>query len=115
MSGKNIKKIIIVLLIVAAIVIFNILDLGEYFSLSYIKQSQATFERLYSEQNVLVIATYMIIYIFVTSLSLPGAAVMTLAGGALFGLITGTIVVSFASTIGASIACFVSRFIRNRK
>jgi uncharacterized membrane protein YdjX (TVP38/TMEM64 family) len=53
----------------------------------------------------------MIIYIFVTSLSLPGAAVMTLAGGALFGLITGTIVVSFASTIGASIACFVSRFI----
>jgi uncharacterized membrane protein YdjX (TVP38/TMEM64 family) len=111
MSGKNIKKIIIVLLIVAAIVIFNILDLGEYFSLSYIKQSQATFERLYSEQNVLVIATYMIIYIFVTSLSLPGAAVMTLAGGALFGLITGTIVVSFASTIGASIACFVSRFI----
>jgi ribose/xylose/arabinose/galactoside ABC-type transport system permease subunit len=81
MSGKNIKKIIIVLLIVAAIVIFNILDLGEYFSLSYIKQSQATF------------------------------AVMTLAGGALFGLITGTIVVSFASTIGASIACFVSRFI----
>jgi uncharacterized membrane protein YdjX (TVP38/TMEM64 family) len=111
MSGKNIKKIIIVLLIVAAIVIFNIFDLGEYFSLSYIKQSQATFERLYAEQNVLVIATYMIIYIFVTSLSLPGAAVMTLAGGALFGLITGTIVVSFASTIGASIACFVSRFI----
>jgi uncharacterized membrane protein YdjX (TVP38/TMEM64 family) len=111
MSGKNIKKIIIAILIVAAIVIFNILDLGQYFSLSYIKQSQEKFERLYSEQSVLVIATYMIIYIFVTSLSLPGAAVMTLAGGALFGLITGTIVVSFASTIGASIACFVSRFI----
>ncbi|TNF53564.1 TVP38/TMEM64 family protein [bacterium] len=111
MSSKNIKKAIIAILIVAAIVIFNVLDLGEYFSLSYIKQSQERFEKLYSEKSVLVIATYMFIYIFVTSLSLPGAAVMTLAGGALFGLITGTIVVSFASTIGASIACFVSRFI----
>lgn len=111
MSGKNIKKAVIALLIVAVIIIFNIFDLGEYFSLSYIKQSQARFEKLYSEQSVLVLSTYMIIYIFVTSLSLPGAAVMTLAGGALFGLVTGTIVVSFASTIGASIACFVSRFI----
>ena len=53
----------------------------------------------------------MLIYILVTSLSLPGAAVMTLAGGALFGLLRGTIIVSFASTIGATLACFVSRFI----
>ena len=53
----------------------------------------------------------MLIYILVTSLSLPGAAVMTLAGGAFFGLVVGTVVVSFASTIGATLACFVSRFI----
>jgi uncharacterized membrane protein YdjX (TVP38/TMEM64 family) len=53
----------------------------------------------------------MAIYILVTSLSLPGAAIMTLAAGALFGLVVGTIVVSFASTIGATLACFVSRFI----
>lgn len=53
----------------------------------------------------------MMIYILVTSLSLPGAAIMTLAGGALFGLLIGTIVVSFASTIGATLACFVSRFV----
>jgi uncharacterized membrane protein YdjX (TVP38/TMEM64 family) len=52
----------------------------------------------------------MIIYIATTSLSLPGATVLTLAGGALFGLIEGTIIVSFASTIGATLACFVSRF-----
>ncbi len=49
--------------------------------------------------------------ILVTALSLPGAAIMTLAAGALFGLVTGTIIVSFASTIGATCACFVSRFI----
>ncbi len=53
----------------------------------------------------------MAIYILVTSLSLPGAAVMTLLGGALFGLGVGTIVVSFASTIGATFACFVSRYL----
>src|SRR5208337_97038 len=56
-------------------------------------------------------AVYTAIYILVTSLSLPGAAIMTLAAGALFGFLTGTIVVSFASTIGATIACFISRFV----
>jgi uncharacterized membrane protein YdjX (TVP38/TMEM64 family) len=53
----------------------------------------------------------MLIYIVVTALSLPGAAVMTLAGGGLFGLVTGTIVVSFASTIGATCACVVARYL----
>ncbi len=52
----------------------------------------------------------MLLYVVVTALSLPGAAVMTLAGGGLFGLVTGTIAVSFASTIGATCACLVSRF-----
>ncbi|MEJ2696489.1 MAG: TVP38/TMEM64 family protein [Candidatus Sulfobium sp.] len=50
-------------------------------------------------------------YILVTSLSLPGAAALTIAGGALFGLWTGTIVVSFASSIGATLACFAARFV----
>jgi uncharacterized membrane protein YdjX (TVP38/TMEM64 family) len=53
----------------------------------------------------------MLIYILVTSLSLPGAAVMTLAGGALFGLWAGIVVISFSSTIGATLACAVSRFL----
>jgi uncharacterized membrane protein YdjX (TVP38/TMEM64 family) len=53
----------------------------------------------------------MVIYIVVTALSLPGAAVMTLAGGGLFGFWVGLVVVSFASSIGATLACFVSRFL----
>jgi uncharacterized membrane protein YdjX (TVP38/TMEM64 family) len=53
----------------------------------------------------------MLVYIVATALSLPGAAVLTLAGGATFGLVTGTVVVSFASTIGATLACLVSRFL----
>ncbi len=111
MKKGSLKKIIIVLVIIALVAIFKIFDLGQYLTLAYIKESQATFTALYAENQALVIASYMIIYILVTSMSLPGAAVMTLAGGALFGLVTGTLAVSFASTIGATLACFVSRFL----
>lgn len=111
MDKKNIKKIAIVVVIIGLVAAFKIFNLGEYLSLSYIKESQMKFQLLYSEHKVSVIGGFMVIYILVTSLSLPGAAVMTLAAGALFGLLTGTIIVSFASTIGATIACFVARFI----
>jgi uncharacterized membrane protein YdjX (TVP38/TMEM64 family) len=110
MDGKTFKKIIAVVIICAVIVAFRIFNLGEYFSLFYIKESRDRFELLYAEHPLPVIAAYVTIYIVVTSLSLPGAAVMTLAGGALFGLLIGTVVVSFASA-GATLACFVSRFI----
>ncbi len=111
MDKKIIKKVAIVVVIIALVAAFKIFNLGDYLSLSYIKESQMKFETLYSENRVPVIAGFMVIYILVTSLSLPGAAVMTLAAGALFGLLTGTILVSFASTIGATIACFAARFI----
>ncbi|KPK45488.1 MAG: dihydrolipoamide dehydrogenase [Nitrospira bacterium SM23_35] len=111
MRRTSLKRILIAAVIVGIIVVFKIFNLGEYFTLSYIKASQQIFEALYSEHKLLVIGSYMLIYILVTSLSLPGAAVMTLAGGGMFGLLLGTVIVSFASTIGATMACFVSRFI----
>ena len=111
MSKKTIQRIAILLGVVALIVVFKILGLERYFSLSYLKEYQESFAVLYSKHQVIVIGTYMLIYIVVTALSLPGAAVMTLAGGALFGFVVGTILVSFASTIGATLACFVSRFL----
>lgn len=111
MSGKNLKRILIVAAIAVVIAVFWIFDLGQYLSLSYIKESQERFQVLYEGNRALVIGGYMAVYVLVTSLSLPGAAVMTLAGGALFGLLAGTVIVSFASTIGATIACFVARFL----
>ena len=111
MKKEHINKIVIVIILIGLIAAFKIFSLGDYFSLAYIKESQERFEVLYSENRAAVIAGYMALYILVTSLSLPGAAVLTLAGGALFGLIAGTVIVSFASTIGATLACFVSRFI----
>jgi len=98
-------------LIVFGVLAFRYFDLGQYLSLDYIKSSQERFQALYQSHRLAVIASYMGIYIVVTALSLPGAAVMTLAGGGLFGLVVGTITVSFASTIGATLACIVSRFL----
>jgi uncharacterized membrane protein YdjX (TVP38/TMEM64 family) len=110
-SKKLVSKIVMVGLVALGIVAFRYFDLGQYLSLEYIKASQEKFHALYLSHRFIVIAAYMGIYIAVTALSLPGAAVLTLAGGGLFGLIVGTVVVSFASSIGATLACFVSRFL----
>ncbi len=104
-------KIFLLAVGIACVAIFVYLDLDQYLTLSYLKESQARFQGMYANNRVGVIAGYMIIYILVTGLSLPGAVVLTLAGGGLFGLAVGTVVVSFASTIGATLACLVSRFL----
>ena len=111
MDTKTIRKIVIFGVIAAGIVLFKVFDLQQYLSLDYLKAQQENFVALYQARPVLIISIYMLIYIVVTALSLPGAAVMTLAGGGLFGIVIGTFAVSFASTIGATLACIVSRFL----
>ena len=111
MNSNLIKKLAIVGVILILIILFKLLGLGQYLSLDYLKTQQATFAALYDGHPVMVIGVYLLIYIVVTALSLPGAVVMTLAGGAMFGLVTGTIVVSIASTIGATLACLVARYL----
>lgn len=106
-----IGKAAMAVLIVIGIFAFRYFELEQYLSLDYLKASQEKFHQLYQLHRFAVIAAYMGIYIAVTALSLPGAAVLTLAGGGLFGLVIGTITVSFASTIGATLACVVSRFL----
>ena len=114
MTGKEEevgKKILIIVIVAVAAVTFVYFDLGRFLTLEYIKESQQRFQEIYSARPVLVVAVYMLIYIVVTALSLPGAVVMTLAGGGFFGLLVGTIAISFASTIGATFACLAARFI----
>ncbi len=106
-----VKKLAMVVAGAALVAIFFALDLQQYLTLDYLKESQSRFADLYHKNPGLVIGGYMGIYILVTALSLPGAVILTLAGGALFGLVTGLIVVSFASSIGATLACFVARFV----
>jgi len=106
-----IKKIIVVTLILGAVVLFQTLGLGDYLTLEYLKQQQANFAAIYADHPLLMITGYFFLYVGVTALSLPGAVVMTLAGGGFFGLITGTLVISFASTIGATLACLAARYL----
>jgi uncharacterized membrane protein YdjX (TVP38/TMEM64 family) len=111
MDKKLVQRLLIVAAIVIAVILFKVLGLGQYLTLDYLKDSQDRFAQLYANHRLTVIGIYMAVYILVTALSLPGAAVMTLAGGAMFGFWVGVLVVSFASTIGATLACFVARFL----
>jgi uncharacterized membrane protein YdjX (TVP38/TMEM64 family) len=107
----KLKKIVILIVIAALIVAVKIFHLDHYLTLSYLKGSLDKLKALYENHRLMVIAGYFIVYVLTTSLSLPGASPLGIAGGALFGFWTATIVVSFASSIGATIACFVSRFL----
>jgi uncharacterized membrane protein YdjX (TVP38/TMEM64 family) len=107
----NAKKLAVVGVLVALVAAFFAFDLGQYFTLEYIKSSQAEFRALYEQNTFTVLAVFFLIYVVVTAASLPGAAIMTLLAGALFGLWVGLIVVSFASSIGATLAAFVARFV----
>jgi uncharacterized membrane protein YdjX (TVP38/TMEM64 family) len=105
------KKVILAAALVGLAALFWVFDLHQYLTLDYIKQSQAGFQQMYAADPVLMLGGYMLAYILITALSLPGAAAATLAGGALFGFWPTLIAVSFASSIGASLACFFARFV----
>ncbi len=105
------KRALLFGLIVVAVAAFFALDLDRYFTLDALKAGQAEFAAAYAARPLTVIGVFFLIYIAITALSLPGAAVLTLAAGAFFGLATGTVVASFASSIGATLAFLVSRFL----
>ena len=107
----NLRKVFLLLALALGIGAFIALDLGRFLTLDYIKGSQAAFGELYASQPLKVAAVYFLIYVAATALSLPGAAIITLAGGAIFGLGWGTVIVSFASSIGATLAFLMSRFV----
>ncbi|HYC36793.1 MAG TPA: FAD-dependent oxidoreductase [Usitatibacter sp.] len=90
--------------IVILVASFFVLDLKEYLSVDY-------FRALFAESPQRTAAVFFVAYVAVTGLSLPGAAVLTLAAGAIFGLLWGTIIVSFASTLGATLAFLASRYV----
>ena len=107
----NKNKLLLALGVVVLIVAFFAFDLGHYFSLAYLKSSQTRFAALYESQPALVIGVYLLVYVAATALSLPGATILTLAAGAVFGLLIGTVIVSFASSIGATLAFLAARFL----
>lgn len=105
------SKILLAVVIVGLIAAFFIFDLGQYFSLDYFRSQQAVIDSYFDNNPWQTAAIFFAIYVAVTGLSLPGAAIMTLIAGAIFGLLWGTVIVSFASAIGATIAFLASRFL----
>ncbi|WP_300715767.1 FAD-dependent oxidoreductase [Hydrogenophaga sp.] len=105
------RKIFLLAVVALGIAAFFWLDLGRFLSLEYLKQSQDRFEALYAAEPLKVSLAYFALYVVATALSFPGAAIITLAGGAIFGLWWGTLLVSFASSLGATLAFLVSRFV----
>ncbi|MGM0656033.1 MAG: FAD-dependent oxidoreductase [Thermodesulfobacteriota bacterium] len=109
--NSRVIKVLIIGLFILGFVLFFALDLHHQVSFENLKAQQASLEKFYGANTFLTIFIYAALYIIITGLSLPGAAVMTLAGGALFGLPAGTVIVSFASSIGATLAFLAARFL----
>lgn len=105
------KRILMVLLILAMIASFFAFNLEQYLTLESLRQSQSEFVTLKAQSPWLVAGASFLLYTIAAALSLPGALIMTLAMGALFGLGMGTLLVSFASSIGATLAFLASRFV----
>ena len=105
------KRALLITLMLALIVSFFAFDLQRFLTLEALKQSQHDFAALNAQSPWQIAGIFLALYVIVTALSLPGAAIMTLAAGALFGLAEGLLLVSFASSIGAALAFLVSRFV----
>jgi pyruvate/2-oxoglutarate dehydrogenase complex dihydrolipoamide dehydrogenase (E3) component/uncharacterized membrane protein YdjX (TVP38/TMEM64 family) len=105
------QRLILIAVIAAAIVAFIALDLGRFLSLAYLQEQRGALIAWRDAQPLAATLGFFAVYVLVTALSLPGAAILTLAGGAIFGLWWGVLIVSFASTIGATGAFLVARYL----
>jgi pyruvate/2-oxoglutarate dehydrogenase complex dihydrolipoamide dehydrogenase (E3) component/uncharacterized membrane protein YdjX (TVP38/TMEM64 family) len=105
------RKLAVVAAVAVLVTLYFALDLGRFFSLDALKAQQATIEAYRAANPWLAAAMFFAVYVAVTALSLPGAAIMTLAGGAVFGLLWGMVLVSFASSLGALLAFLAARFL----
>ena len=110
-KNKPIKILLLIAVFTIVVALFFVFELQNYLTLEYLKSSKAFFISSYEKNPILVLGSYFLFYIVVTAFSLPGAVWMTLGGGAFFGLFAGTVIVSFASSIGAALAMLIARFL----
>ncbi|MBA4163251.1 MAG: pyridine nucleotide-disulfide oxidoreductase [Erythrobacter sp.] len=105
------KRLLIILALALAVLGFFLFDLGELLTLETLKARLGDIDAFYRANSLLLIAIFFAAYVAITAASVPGAAIMTLAAGAIFGVFTGTLVVSFASSLGATLAFLASRHV----
>ena len=107
----NKGKLAVLAVIVALVAAFFVFDLKQYVSIEYFQARRAVIESYFQANPLQTAAIFCAVYVAVTGLSLPGAAILTLVAGAVFGLLWGTIIVSFASSMGATLAFLASRYL----
>ncbi|RDH83573.1 MAG: pyridine nucleotide-disulfide oxidoreductase [endosymbiont of Escarpia spicata] len=107
----NRQKGLLLLVIIGLVGAFFFFDLTQYFTLEYLQTQRDALIEWRRSEPLFAAALFFVVYVLVTALSLPGATVMTLAVGAVFGLLWGLLLVSFASTIGATLAFVIARFL----
>jgi len=103
------RKILIFLVFAAVVAAFYLIDLGRYLTLESLKANRAHLEMLRAAHAVLFAAVFVLVYVVQTAFSLPGAAILSLAAGAIFGILQGTLYVVSGATVGAVLAFLVSR------
>ena len=104
-------KIAVLVLLAALVAAFFVFDLKQYFTIEYFQTQRAAIEAYRDAHPLQTAAVFFAVYVVVTGASLPGAAILTLVAGAIFGLLWGTVIVSFASSIGATLAFLASRYV----
>ncbi len=104
-------KKVIVIVVLCLLLLAVVFDITQYLNLEQLKEHHSNIITLYQENPGLFISVFFISYVLMSALSIPGAAVMTLVAGSIFGLILGSIIVSFASSIGATIAFLIARYL----
>ena len=107
----NLKKILILSVVVVAVALFFYLDLQRFLTLEALKANRQLLADYYAAHTVGTVAAFMVIYILQTALSLPGAAILSLAAGAIFGALAGTVYAVVAATVGATLAFLVTRYL----
>jgi len=107
----NKQKLVIAASVVILIALFFVFDLGKYLTLESLKANRDALTTFYQKNRIVMAAAFITVYIIQTALSLPGAAVLSLAAGAVFGAVMGTLYVNIGATVGATLAFLVARYL----
>ena len=109
--SKRASRVILLIVIATAIALFFVFDLQQYLTLDYFRAQRQAIAAFQADNQLLVAALFFLVYVVMMALALPAAALLTLAAGALFGFFWGLVIVSFASSIGATVAFVVARYL----
>lgn len=107
----NLKKIFLLLIGLAAVGLFFYLDLGRFLTLDSLKANRQLLLQYYADHRLLTVAAFMAIYIIQTALALPGAVILSLSAGAIFGPLMGTLYAVSAASVGATLSFLVTRYL----